>query len=188
MGEIQSSWEIARKKADLLGELSVDEQRKQREERCQPIARSLAERYFDEQDAWKLKRGIDGYQAEDRDIIRKIVINHLIGYIDLHSGFLLDKAISGVLILVDNAMVRQVVGQIKQLFISYGEIEKIERQKIETAGREILHQQRISGDAISKINIRARGEWQDRLNEIDQPFEKQLYNLKQELSESVISS
>ena len=188
MGEIQSSWEIARKKADLLGELSVDEQRKQREEICQPVAKSLVDKYLDEQDARRLKKELDVYQAEDKNLIRQMAIHRLIDCIELQNSSILDKAISGVLILVNNEMVGQVVGQIKQLFIAYGEIEKTERQKIEIAGREILHQQRISGTAISMINIRAREEWQERLKEIAQPFEKQLYNLKQELSRSVTGS
>ena len=74
------------------------------------------------------------------------------------------------------------VGKIKELFQEYREAEKEKRQEIERTGSEILHQLRISGTAISQINVQAKDEWQKKLSELSRPYEERLSGLKQELS------
>jgi len=45
----------------------------------------------------------------------------------------------------------------------------------------MLHQLRISGTAISRLNIRAKEEWQKKLDQTAHPFDERLNFLKKEL-------
>jgi len=184
MGEIKSAWEIAQEKADKLGELSPEERAKQREDRCRPIGKSLAEKYLGQHDTRYLEAELNKQNSEDRELISQTVLQALIERIDLRYGQILDRINEGILSLVKTKTAVETVGKINELFQEYRETEKVERQEIERAGGEILHQLRISGTAISQINIQAREDWQKKLNQLARPFEEKLDRLKQELSAS----
>jgi hypothetical protein len=182
MGEIKSSWEIARQKADELGDLSEEEREKQIEDRCRPIGKSLADKYLGEQNISNVEKELDKYKNGDKELIRRIALNHLVDYIDIQNSFALDKVLLGILSLArKDEKVAEIIDRIRGLFHEYGEVEKVERQKIDTDGREMLHQQRISGTAIGTINIRVKEEWQKRLNAVAQPFVENLDCIKHEL-------
>ena len=184
MGEIKSAWEIAHEKADKLGELSPEERAKQREDRCRPIGKSLAEKYLSQHDTQYLEAALNKHNSADRELIGQAALQALIEGIDLRYHSILDKISQGILSLAKTETVVETVGKIKELLQEYRETERVERQEIERAGGEILHQLRISGTAISQINIQAREDWQKKLNQLARPFEEKLDRLKQELSAS----
>jgi hypothetical protein len=184
MGDIKSSWEIARKKADALGGLSVEEQKKQREDKCQPIGKSLADKFLAGQNIREMEKELLKYPDEERHCIQYIAIRHLIDAVKLENISILDRAISGILSLGKRSEVEKITIQIKEIFHEYQSVEEIERNKIDTIGREMLHQRRISGSAIGMINVYSREEWRSKLTELSQPFEERLNALRKELSES----
>ena len=182
MREIRSSWEIAREKADELGDLSEEEQLKQREERCLPIGNLLADNYLGNHDATWLEKGLDKYPAEDKNLIRHLVLRRLIDYINVQSSLVFDSLVLGILSLTgDDSKMKEILDKLKELLYEYRQVEEVERQKTESAGREILHQQRISGAAVKMINVRAREDWQNKLNELAYPFVVQINDFKQKL-------
>lgn len=181
MGEIKSAWEIAQEKADELGELSPEERQKQRQDRCRPIGQSLAEKYLGQYDSQDLEAELNKYDSEDRELISRAALQRLVERIDLGYSPILDKIGQGILSLANTRAVAETLGKTKELFHEYREAEVMERQEVERAGREILHQLRISGTAISQVNIRAREEWQKKISQLAQPFQERLDTLKQEL-------
>jgi hypothetical protein len=185
MGEIKSAWEIAQEKADKLGELTSEERKKQREDRCRLIGKTLAEKYLSRHDARLLEAELSKHSVRDKELISRAVLHRLVEGIDLRYSLKLDEIGQGILSLSKAEASAQIMDEIKEIFHEYREAENKERQEIERAGREILHQLRISGTAISQINIRAKEEWLKQLNELAQPFEEKLNNLKQELLSSV---
>lgn len=188
MGEIKSSWEIAREKVEKLGKLSPEEQRKQREDRCHPIGKSLAEKYLSEHNTKFLENELNKYDNEDNELIRQITLRHLIEEIDLNKSFLLDRIAQGILNLAETEEIAKTINKIEEISSEYNKAEEMERQNIERDGREILNQQRISGTAISKFNILAKKEWRIRLDKIAHPFKETLDNLKRELLDLTISA
>ena len=182
MGEIKSAWEIAQEKAAKLGELSPEEKRRQKEDRCRLIGKSLAEKYLGEHDTQHLEAELNKHNDEDKALISQAVLHQLIERIDLRYSLTLDRTSQGILSLVKAETAVKTVGKIKELFQEYREAEKEKRQEIERAGSEILHQLRISGTAISQINIQAKDEWHKKLSEVSRPYEERLSRLKQELS------
>jgi superfamily II DNA helicase RecQ len=167
MGEIKSAREIAQEKASKLGELSPEEREEQRQDRCHLIGKSLAEKYLRQYDIRLLKTELNKHSAQDKDLIKQAAVHRLIEGINLRYSSTLDKTSQGILTLANTAIAIETLGKIKELF--------------QKAGREILHQLRVSGTAISQINIRAKEEWEKRLNQLTGPFEERLNYLKREL-------
>jgi hypothetical protein len=184
VGEIKSAWEIAQEKANKLGELSPKEREKQREDRCHLIGKSLAEKYLSQRDARLLENELSKHSSQDKELIRQAALHRLIEEIDLIHSHMLDEVVQGILKLAKAETAAEIIDKIKELLQEYRDVENGERQEIERAGREILHQLRISGTAISRINIRAKEEWQRKLNQLAHPFEERLNQLKQELLNS----
>ncbi len=185
MSEIKSAREIAQEKANKLGALSPEERKKQRDDRYRLIGKTLAEKYLGQNDARLLEAELSKYSGPDKDLISRAVLRLLVEGIDLNYSLKLDEIGQGILSLSGTEAAVQTTDKIKELFHEYWEAENKKRQEIERAGREILHQLRISGTAISQINIRAKEEWLKQLNELAQPFEERLNSLKQELLSSV---
>jgi hypothetical protein len=185
VGEIKSAREIAQEKASKLGGLSAEEKRGQQQDRCRMIGKSLAEKYLSQYDIRLLETELNKHNAQDEDLIRQATILRLIEGINLRYGSTLDKISQGILTLANDAIAVETLSKIKELFQEYEEAENRARQEIENAGMEILHQLRVAGTAIGQINIRAKEEWEQRLNQLAGPFEKRLSDLKQQLSNSV---
>jgi hypothetical protein len=155
VGEIKSAREIAQEKAGKLGELSPEEKRGQRQDRCRMIGKSLAEKYLSQYDIRLLETELNKHNAQDKDLIRQAAIHQLIEGINIRYSSTLDKISQGILTLANTATAIETIGKIKELFQEYEEAENRARQEIENAGMEILHQLRVAGTAVSQINIRA---------------------------------
>jgi hypothetical protein len=183
MADIKSAWEIAQEKASKLGELSPQEREGQRQDRCRLIGESLAEKYFSHHDIGILKDELTNQSAQDKELISQAAVRRLILSIDLTHPALLTEISQAILALADSATVTKTLDEIKELFQEYAEAEDKEKQEIEKSGREMLHQLRISGTAISRINIRAKEEWQKKLDQKAHPFDERLNYLKQNLQQ-----
>lgn len=185
MGEIKSAWEIAREKAEKLGELSAEELKKQKEERGNSIGKALAEKFLGNPDSVGLLQAVDNHKGEEREIIRRAALIRLVEAIELGRDDRLKEVSQGISGLFDGGKVVPVLKEIGELFGEYGQAEQAVRQRIESAGREILHQLRISGTAVGEINPQVKEEWQRSLDEFAQPFEERLQGLKQALLEQL---
>ena len=181
MADIKSAWEIAQEKASKLGQLSPEEREGQRQDKCRLIGESLAENYLNHHDISFLKDELSKHGAQDKDLISKAAVRRLIQGIDLRYGPVLAKISQAILTLTNSATATKILGEVKELFQEYAEAENKERQELEKTGREMLHQLRISGTAISRLNIRAKEEWQKKLDQTAHPFDERLNDLKQEL-------
>jgi hypothetical protein len=180
MGDIKSAWEIAHEKADKLGGLSPEERKKQKEERYSQVGKALADKYLERENTRYLEAELKKYDGPDRELITRAMLERLSEGIDFRHSQALEKVKEGIL-AVGKDHARNAITQIEELFREYQDAEESEKQKIEKAGREVLHQMRISGSAIGKINAQANAEWQKSLNQLSRPFEEKLQALRQEL-------
>lgn len=180
MGELKSAWEIAQEKAKKLGDLSPEERRKQKEKECLQIATALADKYLAHPDARLLTSELAKRDGIEKELIVEFLIRQFVHAIDI-SGSRAQQALEGILSLNQSSAVKETVAKIKEVLQECQSAQAREKEEIERAGREILHQMRISGSAVSRINIRAKQEWQKRLEKIAAPFEQALKLLKQKL-------
>lgn len=180
MGELKSAWEIAQEKAKKLGDLSPEERRKQKEKECLQIASALADKYFAHPDARLLTNELAKHGELEKGLITRFLIRHFADEIDF-SGTRAQQALDGILSLDQNGAMKDTVVKIKEVLQEYQSAQAREKEDIEKAAREILHQMRISGSAVGRINIRTKEEWQKRLEKIAAPFEDTLKLLKRQL-------
>lgn len=180
MGEIKSAWEIAREKAEKLGELSVEEIKRQKEEKANSIAKLLAEKYLLNPNRQELET-VNSYEGEEKELIKRALFARLMEAIELGKEARLNDISKGISALMKGEQVANSLEGIGELFREYSQTEQTVRQQIDQAGKEILHRLRISGSAIGDINPRAKEEWRKTLENFAQPFEERLKALKQEL-------
>ena len=100
MGELKSAWEIAQEKANKLGKLSSEEERRQREEKCRQIGQAMAQRWLDGSQGQNLAAEINNYPEEEKSLIKQAIIDYLIEAIDFQSSKSgmsgLERAIEGI--------------------------------------------------------------------------------------------
>ena len=177
MGELKSAWEIAQEKANKLGKLSAEEEQQERRQRCEEIGKAMAQKYLESPEGRNIEP--NNYPEEGKKLIRQAILNYLVEAIDLKSFALLERATQGIAKIEPKT--KPIIEQINQLAQEYEEDWRKKRREIESKGRETLHQLRISGSAISHINIEAKQEWQQFLYQLAQPFQERLDALKGEL-------
>lgn len=183
MGELKSAWEIAQEKAKKLGDLSPEEKRQQKEKECLQIAKALVDKYFAHPEAKFLATELAKYDGTEKELITRSLIRYLVEAIDIRFSNRTQQALDAIQSLDHRNTVRETLDRIKELLQEYSATETKQKEEIEKSGREILHQLRVSGSAISRINIRARQEWQKKLQMVTLPFEETLKSLKQKLLE-----
>lgn len=181
VADIKSAWEIAQEKASKLGDLSPEEREEQRRDKCRLIGESLAEKYLSHHNISFLQDELSKHGTQDRYLVGKAATRRLIQGIGLLHPSTLAEISRGILALANSAAATKIMDEVKELFQEYIEAENKEKQEIEKAGREMLHQLRVSGTAISQLNIRAQEEWQKKLEQTARPFDERLNNLKEEL-------
>jgi len=184
VGEIKSSWELAMERVEKLGKLSPEEIRKQEEEKYASIAQVLAERLLGGLAYWQLEVDLEKYGAKEREQVKAALRRKLIEEIELGKPEILERVADGLSKLTDPDTIQPVKTEIEQLFQEYAEFEKKETRQVGEAAREVLHQLRISGSAISDVNPQALPEWQQTLDNMAQPYMDKLEVLKAKLASS----
>jgi hypothetical protein len=182
VSDIKSAWEIAQEKARKLGGLSVEEREAQRQDKCRLVGNGVADKYLSSHDVGILKDELDKHEAADKDLIVRAAVRRLSEAIDLQYPNRLAEISPGILALKNSNAVKTTLDEIKGLFQEYALAEDKERKDIEQASAETLHQMRISGSAIGRLNLRAKEEWQERLDQTAGPFNDRLKSLKQKLT------
>jgi len=181
VSDIKSAWEIAQEKASKLGELSAEEREEQRQDKCRLIGESLAEKYLSHRDIGFIEGELKKHTPQDKDLVSRAATRRLIQALDLQYPAELTEISQGILALANSHVTRETLDEIKGLFQEYAEAEDRERQEIDKAGKEMLHQLRISGTAVGRLNIRSKKEWQKKLDQTAKPFKVKFDHLKQEL-------
>jgi len=173
MGDMKSAWEIAQERANRLGNLSREEQRKQKEQECRQIAEGIVRNYLDSPGAEDITAAVERYRGEERELVLAAAVDLLTEAVTLDSETRAEKAARGIVALEPGT--QPVVGRMMDLLTEYHRAG--ERIKKEGEGRvkELLHQLRISGTAVGEISIEA-GPQRQRA-----PLEQQLDALRQEL-------
>jgi hypothetical protein len=156
MGEIKSAWEIAMEKVEKLGKLPPEELRRQKEKKYALIGQALADKYLGGLDLWQQAIELRNYER-------------------------LARIMEGISYLKEGGKVGEIAEEIKQLLQEYKQAEQKEKEEMEKSGRGILHQLRISGNAIGAVNPKAIGEWQQELDRLAQPYRDRLEPLRQRL-------
>lgn len=194
MGEIRSSWEIARERISKLGKLSDEEKKQQRETKLRQDGNALAQKYLFSGDMESMLGGINRYEEQEHKLVKQAILAKLAEAVTLgiqdsqHEDRIKDipgieeteRSLKGILAVEPGAS--SIVTRINQLIQEYHQARESLGQEIEKQGRETLRRTGISGTAVAQVNITATGEWQDRQHSLTSSLEGELAELRQEIA------
>ena len=194
MGEIRSSWEIARERISKLGELSDEEKRQQQETKLRQDGNALAQKYLFSGDMESMLKGINRYEEQERKLVKQAILAKLadavtLGIQDSQHGDRIknipgieetERSLKGILAVEPGAS--SIVTRINRLIQEYHQARESLGQEIEKQGRETLRRTGISGTAVAQVNITATGEWQERQHSLASSREGELAELRQEIA------
>ena len=183
MGEIKSAWELAMEKVERLGKLSPEELKRQNEEKYRSRGQALAEKYLSGAPLRELRSELDKSGSAEKEAIMASLAARLVETIELGNVERLAKVIEAMsdLKLKSQEGMAAIKGELEQLFAEYIEAEQKKRHEVETAARNVLHQLRISGSAIGSVNPAVVPEWKEEIDEIAQPYQERLDDIKARL-------
>jgi len=182
MGELKSAWEIAQERANRLGRLSAEEREQQERQEYRQLGRALAQKWLDSFQQLDITAELNKHEEKDRDIIKQVIIEHLIGAIELTTAQgrnSVEKIIKGISSLEPE--LQPEAEEIGKLVQEYEGAERGIRQELESDYRETLHQLRISGTAVDAINIETDPKWQLARQGLVEAFTPRLNDLRQAL-------
>jgi hypothetical protein len=182
MGEIKSAWEIAQERANRLGNLSAEEKKQQERQGYRQIGQVLAQKWLDGSQKLDMNAELNKHGEKERAIIKRAAIEHLAEAIELTTT----RGINSVKRVIEaisslRPELQPKAEEITQLVQEYEGAEQKIRQELESNYRETLHQLRISGTAISSINIEDNYQWQLARQGLIEAFAPRLNDLKQAL-------
>jgi hypothetical protein len=128
-----------------------------------------------------VNKELNRYTGEDRELMKRALLNGFVGAIDLDGNVSLDLVLRGIEALSGKEEAANSVNAIKQLYNECSKTREAEKQRADDAGRQMLRDMGISGNAICAVNIYARDEWLNAMNGITAYFEKQLKDIKKNI-------
>ena len=182
MSELKSAWEIAQEKANRLGKLSAEEKEQQERHRYHQIGQALAQKWLDNDRPPNITDELNKYEEEEREIIKRALVEHLAGVIELTTtqGITSTNKVIGALSSL-GPQLQQKAEEISRLVQEYEGAEQKVRQELESGYRETLHKLRISGTAIDAINTEVDPKWQLTHQGLVESFAPRLNELKRAL-------
>ena len=186
MADIKSSWEIAQQKLQRLGDLSLEEQEKQREEKYAGIAKAIVLRYIANFNNRFLEKEIAQYGEDDKHQIVPRVLNDFIDGITIEGVEENIKRLNGIAVLMHETDMGKNVDIIQRLFDDYSAQISSEEAVIQAEGMKKLSQYSISGTAIESINAASTSLWKQRLDTITLIYQAKLEMIKSEMRKSVL--
>jgi hypothetical protein len=188
MGEIKSAFDKAMERAEGMGKLSPEEMKKRKEEDYVPVGRAIADRYLEQGHEQLFKEEVDKHTGDERGIVTKAAQLRLVEAVSLTGYEKTERALNGLLTVVGDAgeeIIGAKVDDIARLLEEFGRGLTVkyedEKEQIEKSDRELLHQLRISGDAVGPMNMAASETWGKIYLEFSVPYSEQLEALKSEL-------
>ena len=177
MGDMKSAREIAQERANRLGRLSREEERKQKEEECRQIAQGIVQSYLDSPRAEDILAMVDKYRGEERELILAAAVDLLTGAVTLDGETRAEKVARGMVALEPGT--QPVVGRMMDILAEHHRLGERTKKEAEGRVKELLHQLRISGTAIGGMSIGTTAQSPRAA------LEQQLDSLKQELRRGI---
>jgi hypothetical protein len=192
--QIKSSIELAMEKMAKLPKLTKDEIRERQEKEYGPQGRAIARELLTGALA-ETRLEIELFKHEDErgEIVRKAFSASLCQAINLEDAETTAKVCDAIKLLVHDDYLEETASLLDGPEGLDGILRDYERQKqqelatIEEAESACVRDLGVSGSAI-RLNPRENERWQQRWSELQQAFRPQVAEIKQELTDHLVSS
>jgi hypothetical protein len=184
LDRIKSAWEIALERAQRM-EVTPEELKRQKEERCALAGEAIAQKYLDGFDLQQLREDLGRQPAEDRELVARAAARKLADSLELGDYELLARVVEGVALLRGEGgaeKARALKGSFSVLYDSYRSALRKKTGEVEAAGRAVLARLGVSGEAVAAINPAVNREWAQALEAVARSHEKEFARYKEELA------
>ena len=186
--QIKSSIELAMEKMAKLPKLTEEEIRERREKEYGPLGRSIAARFLTGALAeTRLEVELSEHADERGEIVRKAFSESLCQSIDLEDAKATARVLEAIKALVHDHQLEETASRLDGILRDYERQKQQELQTIEQTESARIRDLGISGSAI-RLNPQENEPWRRRWSELQQAFRPKLDEIKQELTDHLISS
>lgn len=179
--KLKSAREIAMEKAAKIPGLTPQEARAQKEREYVPRGKAIADRYLGslikEAD---VEIELHKYQGEERDIVRKALLDTLLLAVDPEDKERSKRALQGLRRL-SKKDIGQIETEVERVSSEFQQQLQLEYTRFEEAEKERLRALGIAGSAV-KPNLEEKEDWQRHLGEIKKTYDAKLKELRGRLS------
>jgi hypothetical protein len=185
--QIKSSIELAMEKMAKLPKLTKEEIRERQEKEYGPQGQAIARKFLTGALAeTKLEVELFKHEDERGDIVRTAFSASLCQAIDIEDAETTAKVLDAVEVLVQGDHLEETAGRLDTILRDYERQKQRELSKIEEAESARVRDLGISGSAI-RLNLRENERWQQRRGELQQAFRPKVDEIKQELTDHLVS-
>jgi hypothetical protein len=177
MGELRSSREIAREKADRLGSLSTEEKEQQKEAAYRSMAQAIVKEYFGGRGPRYLDKELNKYAGDEKEYMRRMVLDCLIEAIDLDNGEKSGPVLNGISALQAGKNTEAYIEEIAALYEKYRDALDKEKRRMSDEGLKALQDKGISGSAVKVIDTGPDAEKAAFINSITVSFKEKIEEL-----------
>ena len=178
---IKSALEIAMEKVAKLPKLTPQEIREQKEREYVPRGKVIASKYLARAiRVTDLEIELGKYQGEEAQIVRKAFLSTLCQSIRLEQADQSQRALEGMRasgIDVDYEVVKE---EFAETCSAFNRAQEKTFETLEKAQKEMLHRFGISGSAV-RPNVTENKDVQNELQQMRQPYESRITELKERL-------
>jgi hypothetical protein len=186
--QIKSSIELAMEKMAKLPKLTKDEIRERQEKEYGPRGHAIAGEFLTGALAeTRLEAELFKHEDEKGEIVRKAFSASLCRAIDLEDAETTAKVLEAIKLLLHDDYPEETASRLDGILRDYERQRQEELARMEEAESACLRDLRVSGSAI-RLNPRENERWQQRWSELQQAFRPNADEIKQELTDHLVSS
>jgi len=178
---IKSAREIAMEKVAKLPNLTPEEIREQKEREYIPRGEVIARKYLAKAlRETDLKLELDKYQGEEAQIVRQAFLSTLGQSIGLEEADQGQRALEGMRALGMDVDYERAKEEFTEISRAFNHAQEKAFERLEEAQKEMLRRSGISGSAV-RPDVTGNKDVQNELQQMRQPYESRLHELKERL-------
>jgi hypothetical protein len=186
--QIKSSIELAMEKMAKLPKLTKDEIRERQEKEYRPQGQAIARKFLTGAlEETRLEIELFRHEDERGEIVRKAFSESLCQSIDLEDAETTARVLKGIKVLAHDDHLEETASRLDGILRDYERQKQQEMAAIEEAESAGVRDLGVAGSAI-RLNPRKNERWQQRWSELQQAFRPKVDEIKQELTDHLVSS
>lgn len=180
--KIRSALDIALEKAQKLGDLSVEERQRMKEEELAQIADTLARRYFNGLPLREIEKELDRHSGEERQIVARYLLSHLLLEINFEHTERDEKTLAAIEHLYGDSTVVQSTRDLLHEYQAATDTAWRENYtSLATAQLTKLKLKGIAGSAVEPA-IETSPAWLEIVERLNSSYQERLARIRQEYS------
>jgi hypothetical protein len=179
--EIKSALEIALQKAERLGPLSAEEQKRAKEEELAQSGAALAKRYLNGAPLRDIERDLAKASDDERSLVNHHLLSHLLEAMGLDQPGQNEKALAAIEYLhARHDLVQGIRDLLREYDAAVDRARTENLSELRSASMEHLRQLGVSGSAVEPA-IETSPQWTTLREQVNSAYRERLEEIKRDL-------